>query len=118
MANPSKKKGTEYEVFVLEKILRPIWPHAVRVSNTLGRNDRGDFFSGTDSWVVEAKKWDAWALPAWIRVVRKKAGSRPWCIITAQDRRKLPGDYVVMPAQQWSDMMRELSVLRALTRKV
>jgi hypothetical protein len=96
MANPSKKKGTEFEVRNLPW-LRAIWPDAIRVSNTLGVNDKGDY-ANTGAVLVEAKKTETWLLPAWIRKVREKAEGRPWLIIMAQDQRKLPGTYVVMEA--------------------
>lgn len=109
MVNPPKKKGTRFEVYVLEKYLRPIWPGAIRVSNTLGSKDQADF-AGTD-WMIEAKHSKRWELPEWMRVIIKKAVTRSWGIIMRQDARALP-DVIVIPAKQWRDLMIEYYKLK------
>ena len=110
MVNRPRKKGTEFEVSVLQKILRPIWPKAVRSGTTLGSGDRGDFF-GTENWLIEAKNCKRWSLPEWIRVLRKKAGTHPWGILANQDGRRIPM-VMVQPADQWRDFMIEYNTMK------
>lgn len=66
MANPSRAKGTDFEVSLLD-LLRAFYPDAKR--NPLsGSNDVGDFnLPGEKRFILEAKNRTVMALPAWLK---------------------------------------------------
>lgn len=99
-------KGGEFET-EMQELLREVFPRAQRISNLRGPRDYGDFIN-VDGWLVEAKKWNKWAIPAWIRVIYKKlrSPSSPWMLLFAADRRNLPGTFALMPAEQAIELMR------------
>jgi len=102
MSNPPKKKGTRYEGVVLEW-LKPIWPKALRVSNTKGIYDKGDF-ENTGDWLIEAKHRKTWDIHEWIQVCHDKAGMNPWALFLRRDARTM-SDVVVIPRWVWSEIM-------------
>lgn len=82
MANPSKAKGTGYET-KLVAFLRPIWGAVERSSAGKESCD----FTGTGTWVVEAKKRARWDIPDWVRRIRRVAGPNDEWVIFIE-----PGD--------------------------
>lgn len=98
-----RQKGTEYENYLLVTYLRKVWPKAERAAQK-GMKDFGDFMN-VGGWLVEAKKWDRWDLPNWIRKVQAKiergGQPAPWVILFANDKRKGFPDLVVQPTEQW-----------------
>jgi hypothetical protein len=96
VSNPSRRKGSGYEVELLPDI-QTIWPHADRAP-LKGINDWGDF-TGVPL-LIEAKKTDAPHFLQWAKGATKKAGQR-WRIVWAGDRRRGDGPYVLMPYEAW-----------------
>ena len=98
-----RAKGTPYENYVRDMYLLPVFPNAKRAPQ-LGIHDAGDFIN-TRHFLFEAKKWDKWDIPFWIRKTAPKAEKRgrPWVIIFARDKRKghpsLRDDFAVLPAR-------------------
>lgn len=114
----SRSKGTGYENYVLERYLKFIWPQAERTAQK-GIKDFGDFLN-VGNYLVEAKKWDKWDLPQWIRTIQKKIATRPtspWLLFFAGDKRKGLGDLVVMPADQYIEQLRTLQRLTERERR-
>lgn len=115
MSNPPKVKGTGFENHLIEAYLRRIWPSVSRAP-LRGIRDFGDFV-GVGDWFIEAKKWDRWDLPKWIRDIQRKIarngnGSHPWLLFFAGDKRKGLGDLVAMPAEQFTSIMEALQAAR------
>lgn len=104
----ARAKGTQYEIYVRDRYLRPNWEGADRAP-LRGTADVGDF-DGTP-YIVEAKKHDSWRLPSWIRTTSRKAvlEGRPWCIVFAGDKRMkgLDEDYVVCTAELFFELAGE-----------
>ena len=98
----ASRKGGDFENETVDW-LKEIWPDAHR-PRLKGIYDRGDV-DGTKGWLVECKKRETWALPAWIKTIYVKLGvgngvddgGYPWLLCFAKDRRKLEGSFVVMP---------------------
>lgn len=61
MANPSKKKGTQYETRLLKK-LKVIWPALDRAKP----NNKSCDFHGAQ-FPIEAKKRERWDVKEWVR---------------------------------------------------
>lgn len=100
MANPSKAKGTEFEVSLLP-LIRTYYPGARR--NALaGKNDVGDYYlPGEKRFILEAKNRTVLALPAWLKQARNAAFRHfPTAVGVVVHKRKgtqQPGDqYVTM----------------------
>lgn len=113
MANPSKKKGTNWEVELLGP-LRELFGPQVERSTLSGIYDYGDFVGVPH--LIEAKSTTRPMFQEWARKCEKKAGKN-WAIIWHGDRRVQTGTgpYVVMPIELWSEMVRRLSALKAIT---
>jgi len=94
MSNPPKQKGTAFETSLLPQ-LQSIWPD---ISRAQTNNESNDF---TGPFPIEAKKRKSWAIPEWIRKIRKVAvDDAEWMIVVAPgDGRKLdaPPVIAVMP---------------------
>jgi hypothetical protein len=72
MSNPSKAKGTSFEVSLLP-VLQEKYPDASRRAAE-GKNDKGDFnLPGEDRYVIEAKCRTQMSLPQWIREAEAEA---------------------------------------------
>lgn len=134
MSNPSRQKGTGYEVHVLEKYLLPVWPTAGR-RPLQGVNDYGDFLN-VDGLLIEAKKrarlageivgWvktaltkTRWAAHKELSRVKDRPSSAlvkdyatrffPWVVFFSGDRRVQPDiDLAIMPASLARDALRAL----------
>lgn len=93
MANPSKRKGTEYENEVLD-LVHDIWPNVDRRPPGSPSCD----LINTGDVVIECKHTKTWCFPEWVRKVRARAGNNPWAIFAGHgDRRSKTsvGDVVV-----------------------
>ena len=94
MSNPARKKGTAWEVELLD-ILREYFPDIERAP-LKGTNDAGDFVNVP--YPIEAKNTKTSQFPLWIRTTRAKAlrdGKSEWLVIWKGDRRTIEGDPVV-----------------------
>ena len=97
-----RQKGTGYENDLLELYLWEVFPHAKRAAQR-GINDEGDFVN-TRHFLFEAKKWNTWRIPTWIRQTAPKAerANRPWAILFAGDKRgggPLADDFALLPTR-------------------
>lgn len=96
MSNPSRKKGSHWEVELLEKI-RVIWPDAERAP-LKGIQDFGDFVN-VGGLLIEAKKTDAPHFLQWGKAATRKA-TAGWRIAWAGDRRRGDGPYGLLPLDE------------------
>jgi hypothetical protein len=93
MANPSKKKGTGWEVELLGR-LQALWPAAERAA-LAGVADRGDF-TGVPV-LIEAKCTGAPHFLEWARNCSRKADR--WVVAWHGDRRSVGCELAVMPLE-------------------
>lgn len=97
MSNPSKKKGTDWEVELLGRLRTLFGNQVERASNTKGIHDYGDYLGVP--FLIEAKSTMLPKFQEWARKATAKAG-RAWCVIWHGDRRKSGnGPYVLMPLE-------------------
>lgn len=100
MANPSKAKGTDFEVNQVLPALVAYWPEAERRAQS-GSQDRGDFhIPGEKRFIIEAKNRTQLALPKWLReaeVEAKNAGVPYGVVCHKRKGTRVPGEqYVTM----------------------
>lgn len=99
MANPSKAKGTDFEVSLLPS-LQAVYPDASR-RPTEGKNDKGDYnLPGEKRFIIEAKNRTQMSLPQWLReaeVEAKNAGVPYGVVVHKRKGTRVPGEqYVTM----------------------
>lgn len=115
----STAKGTRYENHVREMWLSRVWPNAKRAAKE-GIHDKGDFV-GVNGWMVEAK-WrkttKGWRIASWMRTLKRKQQTydptAPIVLFVGSDKRAhegFPFDLVVIPAEQYIEQLRRLSLL-------
>lgn len=72
MANPSKRKGTQFESSIVAYLKDNGWPHADRLTLS-GAQDRGDIRLGDGvDVVIEAKAHRTYSIPEWLREAEKE----------------------------------------------
>ena len=105
MSNPSKSKGTAFETKLLEK-LQVIWPRLTRAAASSWSNDY------TGPFPIEAKKRKTWAIPEWVRKLRRRAThdrtGNQWCLfVSPGDLRKEAdlGDIMIVDADFGIDLL-------------
>lgn len=99
MANPSRAKGTRWEVTLLV-LLREVFGPDVHRAPLRGIQDAGDYV-GTPL-LVEAKSTKAPHFLEWARTAARKAGS--WVVVWHGDRRKGEGPFVLMSLEYWLEL--------------
>jgi hypothetical protein len=85
MSNPSRAKGTAFEVEVLDH-LRAIFGPTVERAPLKGVYDKGDYLNVP--FLIDAKKTERPLFLEWARQARRKADGSYWAYIYADDRRK------------------------------
>lgn len=85
MSNPSRAKGTAFEVEVLEH-LRAIFGPSVERAPLKGVYDKGDFLNVP--FLIDAKKAERPLFLEWARQGRRKAAGSYWAYVYADDRRR------------------------------
>lgn len=108
MSNPSRAKGTRWEVELLAR-LREVFGSDVHRAPLRGTHDAGDYV-GTPI-VVEAKstkvpKFLEWARTCTKAVAHHATGSPWWVIAWHGDIRKGEGPVVVLPLDYWLELER------------
>lgn len=97
MANPSKAKGTDFEVMCLP-LLRTVWPEAERRAQQ-GNNDKGDYhLPGEKRFIIEAKNRTTMALQQWLREAgaeAKNAGVPYGVVLHKRKGSRQPGEQFV-----------------------
>lgn len=115
MANPSRKKGTGFEVELKHRLRKLFYPactapdddHPLQRLDEAARHKRavdGDFVGVP--FAIEAKKSERPMFQAWARKLERKVG-KAWWLIWAGDRRVKTGTgpYVVMPLEFLEQLM-------------
>lgn len=103
MANPSRAKGTKWEV-ELVPILRDLFGDHVHRSPLTGTQDYGDFVN--TPWLIEAKNTHAPRFLEWCATAARKTGGLAWAVIWKGDRRKGLGPYVTVPLEHYVELCR------------
>jgi hypothetical protein len=94
VSNPSRAKGTKWEVELLDH-LRELFGEQVERAPLKGVHDYGDFLGVP--WLHEAKSTIKPLFQAWARVSERKADDF-WTVLWHGDRRSPgSGPYVLMP---------------------
>lgn len=89
MSNPSKAVGSQNERRLATK-LQTVWPSAKRLQGNTKSND----FQGTPL-TIEAKCRRVWAIPAWVREIRKVAPDGLWVLFVSPRDMRTVEDKVV-----------------------
>jgi Holliday junction resolvase len=106
MANPSKRKGTQFETDVVRYLVEHGQPYAERRALT-GSADKGDV-SGIPGVMIEAKNEKTVTLGAYLDEVKVETANAGASIGVAVVKRRSrgPGDaYVLMSLQQFAAMI-------------
>jgi hypothetical protein len=104
MANPSKRKGSAFELDVVRYLQANGHPYAERTYGAGRPDDRGDI-DGIPGWCIEAKNHKAIDLAAWCSEATTEAvnARRHWWAVIAKRRNKPVCDsYVVMTLAQFA----------------
>lgn len=109
MSNPSKARGTDFEVMMLPKV-QEIDPLAIRAPLT-GSQDRGDYYLPNERrFVIEAKNRTIMALPQWLReaeVEAKNAGVPFGVVWHKKKGSRQPGEqFVTMSVDTFVGLMK------------
>jgi hypothetical protein len=109
VSNPSKKKGTWFEVWLRDQVLRPLFgPDVERVDEVerYSRDRKGDF-TGVP-FEIEAKSTQRPSFQQWARKMEHKCG-KAWVIVWKGDRRVKTGTgpYAVMPIELFEFILEE-----------
>jgi hypothetical protein len=104
VSNPARKKGTTFEVWLLEHLRRLFGPNVHRAP-LRGIRDEGDYVGVP--WPHEAKNVATPRFPDWIRRLRVKAGpGQPWALIWKGDMRSESGQpVVVIPLSLYEELV-------------
>lgn len=114
MSNPSRAKGTRFEVELLD-VLRDLHGEHVERAPLKGTSDAGDFVGVP--YLVEAKNTKVPKFLEWTRQCRRKAkehrNSSSWILVWKGDRRTLldPEPLVVMPLDLYVEMAKTIDML-------
>lgn len=101
MSNPARRKGSGWEVRLLDP-LRRVWPSAERAP-LKGVNDYGDFVN-VDGLLLEAKCTDVPHFLKWAKIAAAKTGGNGWRIIWSGDQRRKDGPFVLLPLTDWLEL--------------
>jgi hypothetical protein len=96
----ARAKGTSWEVELLPLLREVFGPHVERAP-LKGIQDKGDFVGVP--WLHEAKKTDQPRFLLWAKTNAKK--SPRWAILWSGDRRRGDGPFVMLPLDQYLDLV-------------
>lgn len=106
MANPSKRKGTSFEVAVVAYLKENGFPYAERRAQR-GINDAGDV-SGVVGWVLEVKNCRAMDLGPWVSEAASEASNDGVCrfaVIHKRKQRSTGEAFVTMPLRLFAELL-------------
>jgi hypothetical protein len=108
MANPSKRKGTGFEVAVVDYLKSHGFPYAKRRAQR-GVNDAGDI-SGIVGWVIERKNHRAVDLGPWMNEAHHEAandGVSRFAVIHKRRQHATSEAFVSRPLRLFAELVRE-----------
>jgi hypothetical protein len=106
MTNPSKRKGTGFEVAVVEYLKTHGFPYAERRAQR-GTNDAGDI-SGIVGWVIECKNCRAVDLGPWMNEAHHEAandGVSRFAVIHKRRQHGTSEAFVSMPLRLFAELV-------------
>ena len=106
MANPSKRKGTGFEVAVVDYLKAHGFPFAERRAQR-GVNDAGDI-SGIVGWVIECKNHRAVDLGPWMNEAHHEAandGASKFAVIHKRRQHGTSEAFVSMPLRLFAELV-------------
>jgi hypothetical protein len=106
VSNPSKRKGSKFEVDVVNYLQTHGFPHAERRA-LRGVNDAGDV-AGVVGWVLEVKNHAKLDIGNWSREAAREAvaGSvRRWAVIHKKRQANVSEAYVTMPLRLFAELL-------------
>lgn len=104
--NASKRKGTAFEVAVVDYLRAHGFPFAERRAQR-GVNDGGDI-AGVIGWALEAKACKELNLAAWVTEAEKEASNseaRWWAVIAKRRMRSTGEAYVLMSLEMFCRLL-------------
>ena len=106
MANPSKRKGTSFEVAVVNYLKENGFPYAERRAQR-GVNDAGDV-SGVVGWVLEVKNCRSLDLGPWMTEATHEAsndGVSRYAVIHKRRQHSTGEAFVSMPLRLFAELI-------------
>lgn len=89
-----------------------------RNGNIHGQADQGDI-AGISDWTVQVKNVATVKIPEFIKAAKEQAvnaGNRFYCVALKLRGKHMREGVILMPVQQWFDIVKELEELRAETK--
>ncbi len=106
MTNTSKRKGTSFEVAVVDYLRANGFPFAERRA-LRGTNDAGDV-AGVVGWVIEAKNHRALDLGPWLTEAAKEAandGVSRFAVVHKRRQHSTAEAFVTMPLRLFAELL-------------
>ena len=106
MTNPSKRKGTSFEVAVVDYLRDHGFPFAERRAQR-GTNDAGDV-AGVVGWVLEAKNCKLTELGPWMNEAKHEAsndGVARYAVIHKRRQHGTAEAFVSMPLRLFAELL-------------
>lgn len=106
MTNPSKKRGTGWEVRLRDFLRASGHPNAERLPSE-GSQDRGDI-AGIPGWTIEAKSCKRVELAAWMDEAEreaKAAGVSRWAVVFPRRSHATAKAFAVVPLWLLAELM-------------
>jgi hypothetical protein len=107
MANPSKRKGSAFELDVVRYLQANGHPYAERTYGAGRPDDRGDI-DGIPGWVIECKNEKSTDLAGWCTEAAAEAVNARrswWAAIAKRRNRPVCDSYVVMTLAQFARLV-------------
>lgn len=106
MSNPSKAKGTKFEVDVVEYLRTHGFPHAERRA-LRGTNDAGDI-AGVVGFTIEVKNHKALDLGNWCKQAAAEAvnaGGSRWAVVHKRRQHSTAEAFVTIPLHEFCALL-------------
>lgn len=108
MSNPSRAKGTKWEVILLGR-LREVFGPSVHRAPLRGTHDAGDYVGAPI--LIEAKSTKRPSFLEWARVAARatthhELGPGAFVVVWHGDLRRGEGPYALMPLEYWLELER------------
>jgi hypothetical protein len=114
MANPSKRKGTSFEVAVVDFLQAHGFPYAERRAQR-GVNDAGDV-AGVVGWTLEVKNCRTLELGPWMNEAHTEAandGTSRFAVIHKRRQHGTAEAFVSMPLRLFAELLADGSPITA-----
>ena len=106
MANPSKRKGSSFEVAVADYLKENGFPYAERRA-LRGTDDRGDI-AGVVGWVLEAKNCKLTELGPWMNEAKHEAsndGVARYAVVHKRRQHSTGESFVTLPLRLFAELL-------------